>query len=64
MNKIEIDIIDPESFQGELNPFFNVLMQRVVKLSGDPDFLPGNTGSLDTLANLSFIAVGKRTDSC
>ncbi len=62
MHEVEVDIVGLEVFQRRSNALRNTLVPRVVQLGGEPDLAARHTRIDDTLSDLGFVAISKRTD--
>jgi len=58
-HKVQVNIVDTQRLQRGGNAVFDAVVPWVVQLSRNPDFLARDTGILDSLANLMFIAIRK-----
>jgi hypothetical protein len=61
VHQIQIDIIKLQIFEGRVDALLDAFVPWVVELCGDPDLAPWDTGVLDALANLFFVAICKCT---
>ena len=59
VHEVEVKVLETQVLQGVLNGQLDVfgVMVELEKLGGDPKLLSGDTGSLDTLSDLSLVSV-------
>lgn len=59
VHQVQVDVVGLEILERRVDALFDAFVPWVVELGGDPDLLAGDTGVLDTLTDLSLVAVGK-----
>lgn len=61
VHQVEIHIWGVEIFEGLVDTSSDPVMPRVVELGGQEDLISSDSGILDTLTDLSLVAVGEST---
>jgi hypothetical protein len=58
-HEVQVNVVEAKALERRGNTLFDLLVPWVVQLCSDPDFLTGNAGVFDALADLLLVAVGK-----
>jgi hypothetical protein len=63
VHEVQVKVLETQVLQGVLDGQLDVLgvMVELEELGGDPKLLSGDTGSLDTLTDLSLVSIGPGT---
>lgn len=59
MDQVEINVVNPQGFEGCIDAFLNAVMPGIIELGGNPNLLSRHTRISDPLADLRFIFVCK-----